>query len=92
MELRSPTAEPTQRNLCEQLRASANHAAFAHQDKAALVGALDLILGIPIPNVVWTYLNKGTHEEADREDFDADRVETVVVTLERINALRLRRA
>ncbi len=40
--------------------------------------------------LVWRYLNKGTHEEADREDFDAGVVEDVVQLLETMNALRLR--
>jgi len=39
---------------------------------------------------VWSYLNKGTHEEADRDDFDAELVESVVRTLEQVDALDLR--
>ncbi|CKT93225.1 Uncharacterised protein [Mycobacterium tuberculosis] len=41
---------------------------------------------------VWTYLNKGTHEEEDREDFEPGIVELVVGTLERLDALVLGRA
>jgi hypothetical protein len=40
--------------------------------------------------LVWVYLNKGTHEEANREDFDVGVVELVVQTLESLNALQLR--
>jgi hypothetical protein len=39
---------------------------------------------------VWTYLNKGTHEEANRDDFDTDHVEAVVQTLEALDFLDLR--
>ena len=39
---------------------------------------------------MWLYLNKGTHEEADRDDFDGNVVESVVVTLEELDALDLR--
>jgi len=39
---------------------------------------------------VWTYLNKGTHEKANRDDFDANQVETVVQTLEALDGLDLR--
>ena len=42
------------------------------------------------PTLVWTYLNKGTHEEANRDDFDAALVETVVQTLEALDGLDLR--
>jgi hypothetical protein len=45
-----------------------------------------MILGIPSGNLVWTYLNKGTHEEADRDDFDRDQVATVIRALESIDA------
>jgi hypothetical protein len=54
------------------------------------VAAYGRILGIPAVNLVWTYLNKGTHEEANRDDFDGDLVESVVQTLEEIDALDLR--
>jgi len=48
------------------------------------------VLGIPVNNLVWTYLNKGTHEEAERDDFDGELVETVVQTLEELDRLDLR--
>lgn len=48
------------------------------------------ILGIPVNNLVWTYLNKGTHEEADRDDFDGEHVNSVVQTLEELDRLDLR--
>ncbi|MEQ1837448.1 MAG: hypothetical protein ABL858_03770 [Candidatus Nitrotoga sp.] len=40
--------------------------------------------------MVWLYLNKGAHEEADRGDFDGDEVESVVVAIEELEALDLR--
>ena len=39
---------------------------------------------------MWTYLNKGTHEEADRDDFDDALVEQIVGKLEALNGLRLK--
>ncbi|WP_312516014.1 hypothetical protein [Massilia sp.] len=48
------------------------------------------ILGIPANNLVWVYLNKGTHEEAERDDFDGELVESVVFTLETLDRLDLR--
>ena len=83
---------PSLRNLCEALRTKLGDNAFVHPEKDAIVDALSLILGIPAQNLIWTYLNKGPHEQADRDDFDGVHVETVVLTLEQLNALRLRRA
>lgn len=84
-------AEPNLRNLSEALHKRLNDATtFNHANKAALVNAFGRILGIPAANLIWTYLNKGTHEEADRDDFDADLVESVVQTLEALDGLDLR--
>jgi len=84
-------AEPGLRNLCEALRKRLEDAAtFNHANKPVLMAAYGRILGIPAANLVWTYLNKGTHEEANRDDFDATLVETVVQTLEALDGLDLR--
>ena len=83
--------QPTLRNLCEGLRARLNGAhTFEHDDKQPLLDALDQILGIPEQTLLWQYLNKGTHEEQNREDFDEGIVEQLVVLMERLNTLRLR--
>jgi energy-coupling factor transporter ATP-binding protein EcfA2 len=84
-------AEPALRNLCEALRRKITSAhTFVHANKPLIVAALDRVLGIPEQNLVWIYLNKGTHEAADRDDFDSNEVESVVVTLEELEALDLR--
>lgn len=91
LQLAGVGAEPTLRNLCEALRKRLNDAAnFTHANKPLLVDAYGRILGIPVANLVWTYLNKGTHEEANRDDFDAALVEAVVQTLEALDRLDLR--
>lgn len=83
--------EPGLRNLCEAIFKKLNDTAtFTHANKPLLVTAYGQILGIPAANLVWTYLNKGTHEEANRDDFDAVLVETVVQTLETLDGLDLR--
>ncbi len=83
--------EPVLRNLCESLRTKLRGATtFTHDDKTAVIEALDVILGIPEQSLVWLYLNKGTHEEANRDDFDSRVVESVVQTLESLDALQLR--
>ncbi|NQD37922.1 AAA family ATPase [Permianibacter sp. IMCC34836] len=91
LQLAGVGAEPSLRNLCESLLKRLNDAGtFTHANKSALIAAYGRILGIPAANLVWTYLNKGTHEEANRDDFDADLVETVVQTLEALDGLDLR--
>lgn len=91
LQLAGVGAEPGLRNLCEALRKRLDDAAhFNHANKPVLLTAYGRILGIPAANLVWTYLNKGTHEEANRDDFDADLVESVVRTLEEVDALDLR--
>jgi hypothetical protein len=84
-------AEPGLRNLSEALfKRLKDTATFNHANKPLLVAAYGRILGIPAANLVWTYLNKGTHEKANRDDFDATLVETVVETLEALDGLDLR--
>ena len=84
-------AEPNLRNLCEAiLRRLSDATTFVHANKSLLQGAYGRILGIPAANLVWTYLNKGTHEEANRDDFDGDLVESVVQTLEVLDGLDIR--
>jgi hypothetical protein len=91
LQLAGVGAEPSLRNLCEALMKRLNDTAtFTHGNKPLLIAAYGQILGIPAANLVWTYLNKGTHEEANRDDFDTDLVETVVRTLEELDGLDLR--
>ncbi|HCL3570499.1 TPA: AAA family ATPase [Pseudomonas aeruginosa] len=91
LQLAGVNAEPGLRNLCESIRSKLNDAVtFAHPNKPTLMAAYGRILGIPAANLIWTYLNKGTHEEANRDDFDGDLVESVVLTLEELDRLDLR--
>lgn len=86
-----PKREPQLRALCEALAKRLSEArTFAHASKDPLLDGLRTILGIPIPTLVWTILNKGTHEEEDRDDFDLDQVRLVITTLEGIDRLELR--
>ena len=91
LQLAGVGAEPSLRNLCEALMKRLSDATtFTHANKPPLVAAYGRILGIPAANLVWTYLNKGTHEEANRDDFDAALVESVIQTLEELDGLDLR--
>jgi recombinational DNA repair ATPase RecF len=91
LQLAGVGAEPSLRNLCEALLKRLTDATtFIHDNKPRLVTAYGRILGIPATNLVWTYLNKGTHEEANRDDFDAVLVNLVIQMLEELNGLDLR--
>jgi len=84
-------AEPTLRGLCEAILARLNKAPeFLHLDKPIVIQSLSLILGQPEQSLVWMYLNKGTHEEANKDDFDDALVEQIVRQLETLNCLRLK--
>lgn len=56
--------------------------------KQPLCDALTEILAASGPT--WRYLNKGTHEEENPQEFDRAQVELVVSCLQRIDALELR--
>ena len=84
--------QPTLRNLCESLYSNLNKTlTFEHNDKQPLLDGLAKILGISTATPLWHYLNKGTHEEVDREDFDEEVVEELVCLMEKINKLELKK-
>jgi len=91
LDLPGAGAAPGLRNLGDAIfKRLRETTTFDHANKPVLVEGYGRILGIPATNLVWTYLNKGTHEEANRDDFDSDLVESVVQTLEELDALDLR--
>lgn len=91
VQIEGPGKDPQLRNLCESLRRKLMELpTFAHASKQPLIDGLNMVLGIPSANLIWTYLNKGTHEESDRDDFDRAHVETVIRALEAIDRLELR--
>jgi plasmid stabilization system protein ParE len=91
VQIEGPGKEPQLYGLCTALRRKLVDArTFAHASKAPLLENLNTILGIPEGNLVWTLLNKGAHEEPDRDDFDMVHVETVLTVLGNIDTLELR--
>jgi recombinational DNA repair ATPase RecF len=91
VQIEGPGKEPQLYGLCTALRKQLRDARyFAHDSKQPLLQNFETILGIPEGNLVWTMLNKGTHEEADRDDFDMEHVETVLLVLREIDSLELR--
>lgn len=91
VQVEGPGKEPQLYGLCTALRKKLLDArTFAHDSKTPLLENLNTILGIPEDNLVWTLLNKGTHEEPNRDDFDMVHVETVLAVLSNVDALELR--
>lgn len=55
-------AEPSRRNPYEELIKKLRDAqTFNHPNKDSLLNACGRILGIPVSNLVWSYLNNGTY-------------------------------
>lgn len=87
--MHSPATPLNVRDLCDAIRLKLRDAAaFDHPSKVPLREALEEILSAS--NLTWKYLNGGTHEAEDRDEFDRVEVELVVSRLERIDALDLR--
>lgn len=83
--------EPRLRKLCEALvKKLRDFQTFNLANKEPILIAFARVLSIPANNLVCTYLNKGTHEEADRDDFDGKLVESVVQPLEKLDCFDLR--
>lgn len=74
-------APPELRSVLEQLRKKVDDGAFGEPKRGAILAAVDELLGISAQNLAWLYLNKGTHEEIDRDDFDHAEVISVVRSL-----------
>ena len=86
LKLRSPSAPLELRNLTEQLKKQIGKEDFSDQNKNQILTQLETLLGLNGDSREWRYLNKGTHEEQDRAEFDRHTVQTIVITLEQLDA------
>jgi len=87
LKFREPKGKPELRNLVEQLIIKVNKTEFIHKHKDAIFTALSSLCGIDGNSREWRYLNKGTHEEEDRSEFDRSTVKTIVESLESLDAV-----
>lgn len=85
IKLRSATAPIELRNLTEQLKSKIAKATFTDPSKIAVLSHIESLLGICGNSREWRYLNKGTHEEADRAEFDRQTVNDIVTALEQLD-------
>jgi len=75
---RNPDAPWDLRLLAEKLRSEVNKERYEIPNKVDIVDAFDSLLGSNGQHTHWLYLNKGTHEENDREEFDQAVVADIV--------------
>lgn len=73
------------RSLTEQLKAKISAPDFSDVYKKDVLEPLESILGPNGNSREWRYLNKGTHEEADRTEFDRHTVNQIIIDLENID-------
>lgn len=78
---RHPNAPWDLRALADNLRSKINKSKAEIPNKTDIVVALDTLLGVGGQDPHWVYLNKGTHEEQDRVEFDHSTVGTIVSSL-----------
>jgi len=83
--LRSATAPIELRNLTEQLKSKITKADFSDGNKAAILNPIESLLGVSGESREWRYLNKGTHEETERAEFDRQTVNQIVTALEQLD-------
>ena len=71
-------------NICSKIK----KAKVDVPNKDEIIISLDLLLGLGKDEggLHWAYLNKGTHEEEDREEFDHITVKEIIESLERIDS------
>jgi DNA repair exonuclease SbcCD ATPase subunit len=85
IKLRSAKAPIELRQLTEQLKSKINKGDFAAPDKNDVLGPIDRLLGVNGNSREWRYLNKGTHEEEDRSEFERHTVIEVVSAIEALD-------
>jgi energy-coupling factor transporter ATP-binding protein EcfA2 len=86
IKLRSANQPIELRNLTEQLKSKIAKGDFGHQEKDAILAPIDKLLGPNGDSREWRYLNKGTHEEEDRAEFDRVAVVEIIEALAEIDA------
>ena len=87
IKLRTANSSIELRQLTEQLRSKLAKPDFSHADKDKVLNPIVALLGIDGDSREWRYLNKGTHEEADRAEFDRDTVKNIIDSLTELDSV-----
>lgn len=81
IKMRAHNAPIELRNLTEQLKKQLSRDDFVHEGKEHILEAITTLLGVNGLSREWRYLNKGTHDEADRAEFDRVTVKAIIDSL-----------
>ncbi|MGO2233982.1 MAG: AAA family ATPase [Marinomonas sp.] len=87
LKFRSASSPIELRGLAEQLRSKIAKADFSDPNKARVYDPIDQLLNRSGDSREWRYLNKGTHEENDRSEFDRQTVELIIMSLEQLDSV-----
>ena len=87
IKLRAANSPIGLRNLTEQLKTKLSQQEFTHVDKDGVLSPIATLLGISGDSREWRYLNKGTHEEADRAEFDRGTVKSIIDSLANLDSV-----
>ncbi|NOI91682.1 AAA family ATPase [Vibrio splendidus] len=82
---RAPHLPHDLRALAENLKAKISRSKADIPNKLEIIGAFESLLGVNGQDPHWLYLNKGTHEETDRDEFEYGTVETIVSSLDALD-------
>lgn len=82
---RAPNAPWDLRQLVDNLRVKFKKTNANIPNKSEIIDVFETLLGPSGQVPPWLYLNKGTHEENDREEFDHAVVGTIVTSLEKLD-------
>lgn len=82
---RAPDAPWDLRQLVDNMRVKFNKSNADIPKKAEIINVFETLLGPNGQVPPWLYLNKGTHEENDREEFDHVIVGIIVASLEQLD-------
>jgi len=85
IKLRTANAPIELRQLTEQLKTKINKGDFTDPDKHNVLSPIEQLLGVNGDSREWRYLNKGTHEEVDRAEFDRNSVLIIVAAIESLD-------
>jgi hypothetical protein len=85
VKLSKPSAAPELFNVVQSLVKEISKVGFVNPRKAELVDGLNAFLGLNQTGREWEYLNKGIHEEENRQEFDRSTVRKVVDALEKLD-------
>jgi len=85
IKLRGASAPIELRNLSDQLKSKISKADFSDENKSIVLEPLSTLVGLNGNSREWRYLNKGTHEENDRAEFDRNTVSTMILALEQLD-------